>query len=69
MAGLREEGGGKKEAGLERRTGGVGGLRPHQASFYDGWRMFKKKKKTVDGGVATVQRNKRRGRLNKMIHH
>lgn len=54
MAGLKEEGGGKKEAGLERRTGGVGGLRPNQASFYDGWRMFKKKKKQLM--VAWLQR-------------
>lgn len=30
--------------------------------------MFKEKI-AVDVGVAAVQRNKRRGRLNKMIHH
>lgn len=41
-----------------------------QTSFYDRWRMFKEeKKKAVDGGMAVAEKNKKRGRLNKIIHH
>lgn len=42
-----------------------------QTSFYDGWRMFKEGgKKPVDGGMAVAEKNKKkRGRLNKIIHH
>lgn len=70
MAGLGEErGGGGGETGLER-TGGVWegrGAQTRLPSMMDGGCL--RGKKAVDGGMAAVQRNKRRGRLNKKIHH
>lgn len=69
MAGLREEGGGKKKK-PDWRGGQVewgGSDQTRLPSMMDGGCL--KRKKAVDGGVAAAQRNKRRGRLNKMIHH
>lgn len=68
MAGLSEEA--RKKSG-DWRGGQVehGGAQTRLSSMIDGRCLKTKKKKAVDGGVAAAHMKKRRGRLNKTIHH
>lgn len=66
MAGLSKEA--RKKSG-DWRGGQVehGGTQTRLSYMIDGRCL--KRKKAVDGGLAAVHENKRRGRLNKTIHH
>lgn len=66
MAGLRQEGGEKKEAGLERRTVGAWGD-SDPVSHYDGLGMGKRKEQLML--VWLQNKGIKEGGLNEMIHH